>query len=99
MISRMLFLDRIILRSIFSFFFSSRRRHTRLTCDWSSDVCSSDLSQQRLRLPNERVLPLNQRGLGNCLGFSQVTAEEATRPLRLGLRRVLRVRILGVSNR
>src|SRR5690242_20919861 len=25
------------------FFFSSRRRHTRLTCDWSSDVCSSDL--------------------------------------------------------
>src|SRR6266480_800880 len=27
----------------FLFFFSSRRRHTRLTCDWSSDVCSSDL--------------------------------------------------------
>src|SRR5438477_9229486 len=27
----------------FFFFFSSRRRHTRLTCDWSSDVCSSDL--------------------------------------------------------
>src|SRR4051812_49947420 len=27
------------------FFFSSRRRHTRLTCDWSSDVCSSDLSK------------------------------------------------------
>src|SRR5690242_21547338 len=25
------------------FFFSTRRRHTRLTCDWSSDVCSSDL--------------------------------------------------------
>src|SRR5690242_21414575 len=23
--------------------FSGRRRHTRLTCDWSSDVCSSDL--------------------------------------------------------
>src|SRR5256886_9945917 len=29
---------------IFScFFFSSRRRHTRFDCDWSSDVCSSDL--------------------------------------------------------
>src|SRR4029434_4245703 len=26
------------------FFFSSRRRHTRFKCDWSSDVCSSDLS-------------------------------------------------------
>src|SRR2546430_9144814 len=27
------------------FFFSSRRRHTRFDCDWSSDVCSSDLDQ------------------------------------------------------
>src|SRR5690242_21893765 len=30
------------------FFFSSRRRHTRLTCDWSSDVCSSDLTTAML---------------------------------------------------
>src|SRR5574341_1023683 len=30
--------------SINIFFFSSRRRHTRLVGDWSSDVCSSDLS-------------------------------------------------------
>src|SRR5690242_21264740 len=30
-------------RFVVFFFFSSRRRHTRLTCDWSSDVCSSDL--------------------------------------------------------
>ena len=29
----------------FNFFFSSRRRHTRLRRDWSSDVCSSDLQQ------------------------------------------------------
>src|SRR5215213_10657582 len=28
------------------FFFSSRRRHTRLVSDWSSDVCSSDLTQR-----------------------------------------------------
>src|SRR2546427_4811892 len=28
---------------IMLFFFSSRRRHTRFDCDWSSDVCSSDL--------------------------------------------------------
>src|SRR6266571_6235442 len=34
------------------FFFSSRRRHTRLTCDWSSDVCSSDLLLENL-LRNE----------------------------------------------
>src|SRR5438034_10538502 len=29
------------------FFFSSRRRHTRSLCDWSSDVCSSDLSPKQ----------------------------------------------------
>src|SRR5438046_10402754 len=29
---------------LFLFFFSSRRRHTRLVSDWSSDVCSSDLT-------------------------------------------------------
>src|SRR5256886_5504353 len=28
------------------FFFSSRRRHTRFDCDWSSDVCSSDLASR-----------------------------------------------------
>src|SRR5437016_9979736 len=32
------------------FFFSSRRRHTRLVSDWSSDVCSSDLLVARQRL-------------------------------------------------
>src|SRR5438132_4648149 len=33
----------VIYLSFFFFFFSSRRRHTRSLCDWSSDVCSSDL--------------------------------------------------------
>src|SRR2546430_17338913 len=33
----------------FVFFFSSRRRHTRFDCDWSSDVCSSDLRSGRHR--------------------------------------------------
>src|SRR5690606_40304258 len=32
------------------FFFSSRRRHTRFSRDWSSDVCSSDLSTPAHRL-------------------------------------------------
>src|SRR2546430_13674102 len=31
------------------FFFASRRRHTRFDCDWSSDVCSSDLSPAPMR--------------------------------------------------
>src|SRR2546430_12296260 len=30
-------------RRLEGYFFSSRRRHTRFDCDWSSDVCSSDL--------------------------------------------------------
>src|SRR5207302_3963973 len=34
----------------FYFFFSSRRRHTRFSRDWSSDVCSSDLNAQILAL-------------------------------------------------
>src|SRR2546427_1792343 len=33
------------------FFFSSRRRHTRFDCDWSSDVCSSDLILTRSTTP------------------------------------------------
>src|SRR5690606_40816854 len=33
----------MLVRSPFYFFFSSRRRHTRFSRDWSSDVCSSDL--------------------------------------------------------
>src|SRR2546429_5199398 len=33
-------------RSDSFFFFSSRRRHTRCSRDWSSDVCSSDLFQR-----------------------------------------------------
>src|SRR5437588_9797455 len=34
----------------FFFFFSSRRRHTRSLCDWSSDVCSSDLTRVTSRV-------------------------------------------------
>src|SRR5437762_6584429 len=34
------------------FFFSSRRRHTRYIGDWSSDVCSSDLTSGRPLKPN-----------------------------------------------
>src|SRR2546430_3951716 len=37
------------------FFFSSRRRHTRFDCDWSSDVCSSDLRQARHQERQKRM--------------------------------------------
>src|SRR2546429_1661399 len=38
-----------------SFFFSSRRRHTRCSRDWSSDVCSSDLTASRPPFSPEQV--------------------------------------------
>src|SRR6476661_10973860 len=53
----------------FFFFFSSRRRHTRFKCDWSSDVCSSDLLVcilEATRVP----------------GASVALTERSTRPLR-----------------
>src|SRR5262245_65553246 len=48
---------------LFLFFFSSRRRHTRCLSDWSSDVCSSDLSTvvvQPTLDPNKSPLALLQ---------------------------------------
>src|SRR5690606_41230505 len=39
------------------FFFSSRRRHTRFSRDWSSDVCSSDLKTAPLPLSAEYISP------------------------------------------
>src|SRR5256885_12469581 len=41
-----------------SFFFSSRRRHTRLQGDWSSDVCSSDLNRELIPVSRFTMTPL-----------------------------------------
>src|SRR2546430_1522609 len=43
------------------FFFSSRRRHTRFDCDWSSDVCSSDLPWPTLSTVRRRSRSANAR--------------------------------------
>src|SRR5262245_65307397 len=43
------------------FFFSSRRRHTRCLSDWSSDVCSSDLSKLYRRSGLQLDVTLPQR--------------------------------------
>src|SRR4029077_21291319 len=39
------------------FFFSSRRRHTRCKCDWSSDVCSSDLMRPAAAIARATTSP------------------------------------------
>src|SRR2546430_2996510 len=49
------------LQVVFFFFFSSRRRHTRFDCDWSSDVCSSDLAARDRRL-TRRAEPKHAAG-------------------------------------
>src|SRR3989475_9849012 len=54
----------------FFFFFSSRRRHTRFDCDWSSDVCSSDLSYiRRVFPPHRRMYEAITRRLDVRLGL------------------------------
>src|SRR6266850_8310086 len=50
---------------MFYFFFSSRRRHTRLQGDWSSDVCSSDL---------DAMAALQRDVLNPSRDYHQVTA-------------------------
>src|SRR2546429_2475363 len=44
-----------------SFFFSSRRRHTRCSRDWSSDVCSSDLNARERTRP---YCPYEKKDIG-----------------------------------
>src|SRR5260370_19987280 len=48
------------LNQYFVFFFSSRRRHTRFKCDWSSDVCSSDLNNGVVPTESSRVRSMNE---------------------------------------
>src|SRR5215467_11687905 len=51
------------------FFFSSRRRHTRLQGDWSSDVCSSDLFFEFLQWEADRQLAAAAKA-GRASGLS-----------------------------
>src|SRR5260221_1118230 len=66
------------LMSVFCFFFSSRRRHTRSLCDWSSDVCSSDLTAALLP-PGNYVVIVNAAGFGEGrIGAVRVCVTETT---------------------
>src|SRR2546430_6313393 len=51
----------IVLCAVF-FFFSSRRRHTRFDCDWSSDVCSSDLEAVKVEKAQDLVRVVSDVG-------------------------------------
>src|SRR2546421_9541542 len=65
-----------------AFFFSSRRRHTRSDRDWSSDVCSSDLSRRRHKRSEEHTSELQSRSDLVCrllLGSEEHTSELQSR--------------------
>src|SRR2546422_11248072 len=53
------------MRSLIFFFFSSRRRHTRCSRDWSSDVCSSDLPVPLLVREHPKASSWRPVGTGN----------------------------------
>src|SRR2546430_5811046 len=70
------------------FFFSSRRRHTRFDCDWSSDVCSSEL-RRIAALSLLAVLLLLAAATGPVgIGLASLAALVGLVPVALRVRRV-----------
>src|SRR6266478_7841506 len=65
------------------FFFSSRRRHTRFDCDWSSDVCSSDLCDRawtrHLRPARKSHVTAHPKILGSRKSNGRRSPEQAPR--------------------
>src|SRR5690606_35327253 len=88
-----------VLSLLHLFFFSSRRRHTRFSRDWSSDVCSSDLSVQQVALRAAR-LGVRSEGL-HVLAETDVdaivSAAEAERPRWLVVDSIQTVAVSGVE--
>src|SRR2546430_6418219 len=77
----------------FFFFFSSRRRHTRFDCDWSSDVCSSDLvvrdwGYDYLRIDALRWATLGTGHYGGLTHAEAYRGGQVEQPLRSEERRV-----------
>src|SRR5262249_46603868 len=61
---------------VFAFFFSSRRRHTRLVSDWSSDVCSSDLMSEEAESSDSFVTFPFSELVVDCTEVDQVEIDE-----------------------
>src|SRR3989475_929573 len=65
------------------FFFSSRRRHTRFDCDWSSDVCSSDLDAPGF-VSNRVLMPMINEAIF-CVMEGVATPEAIDTVMKLGM--------------
>src|SRR5690606_40400563 len=70
------------------FFFSSRRRHTRFSRDWSSDVCSSDLPVQEIRIVDAAKQTELSRTYTDLVEVYEVEASSADKKTMLHLRGV-----------
>src|SRR5690606_40765366 len=68
---------RLLCNFFYMFFFSSRRRHTRFSRDWSSDVCSSDLLLQgKFEVAQKMDLEEEEPVQGKFETAQRVAAEE-----------------------
>src|SRR5690606_39303263 len=83
------------------FFFSSRRRHTRFSRDWSSDVCSSDLIQgegDAASSPDilgaERLVIVEVKEF-SVLSHMEISGEISTNIVNLGVETVGEVKSVG----
>src|SRR2546430_3550031 len=84
-------------RSALFFFFSSRRRHTRFDCDWSSDVCSSDVVQLHLT-GGEPLLRDDLEALIEGARAVDLYTNLITSGIPLSRERLARLRPLGLDN-
>src|SRR5205809_2911555 len=94
-------IDVVVLALLLFFFFSSRRRHTRCSRDWSSDVCSSDLSPSLCPIsarPNGAISPDSPLGRA-LIGHSEGDAVEVDAPRGRWTARILSVQIGRASCR
>src|SRR3989475_6501800 len=73
------------------FFFSSRRRHTRFDCDWSSDVCSSDLVAQGYGPPSHRLGATRRAGSRDGVRRLRAILARLERRAQDGVREVRRL--------
>src|SRR5690606_40164417 len=77
------------------FFFSSRRRHTRFSRDWSSDVCSSDLLNKLAIRATPPTIPLNRLATDGALDEDPLGKPVAiAQPARLDAHQVAAVQVL-----
>src|SRR6266481_8120448 len=81
------------------FFFSSRRRHTRWNCDWSSDGCSSDLPLTRPRPGHADLAGMQKFGHTDARPvLERASARETAARVALGeVARRLLSQVLGIE--